>query len=249
MHSESTARRFSRRVAIGQVTLGPPHPVAVQAATAGADLEVLLDEIVQAAVAGAELIRIEHADRVPPAVLAAVVRESPVPVVAEIPAAESALRQAAAAGGAAVRIVVGREAPLRTHAPRLAGAALETVLLVELAVPEGGRGSLLLAEAGLRCCALLAGQGLTELCLAVLGPTPALVLATARLLAVTCDYPLQFALAATSAGATATARAAALCGQLLAEGIGDSIWISAAGAAVMQAHLGRQILLALQEGS
>ncbi|MBP2478538.1 4-hydroxy-3-methylbut-2-en-1-yl diphosphate synthase IspG/GcpE [Crossiella equi] len=239
-------RRYTRPVRLGPVALGAPHPVAVHAAAEGTDPEALLTVAVQAAAAGGEVLRVVRADRVGAAGLAELVRGCPVPVVAEIPPEGAAVDRAAEAGCAGVRVVV-EERSLRLHAAELARTALATGLPVELAVAERpGQGALGLAEAGLRACALLAAHGLTAVQLAVSCAQPAVVLAAARLLAVACQHPLQFAL--TAAGGAATARAAAVCGQLLAEGIGDSVWLPSAGDAVMQAFVGTQVLRALQDG-
>ncbi|MFI6097750.1 flavodoxin-dependent (E)-4-hydroxy-3-methylbut-2-enyl-diphosphate synthase [Lentzea sp. NPDC051213] len=248
-----SGRRATRQTVTGSVRLGSDHAVAVQASTdAHATVEALTTTVKRAAAVGCEIFRIERWEPAHCTCLAAVVRGSPIPIVAEIPATVEAMRYACKAGCAGVRVVVDDEERFRQNASGIARVAITAAMSIELVVGAtvgtrfGRHRALLLAEAGLRNCAVLEEHSFTNLHLAVSCAEPSTTLQTIRMLAVACDYPLQLSLLQETGNMVDIARTAALCGQLLSEGIGDSVWLSSAGGPVVQAYIGREVLLALQ---
>ena len=79
-------RRKSRQIMVGNVPVGGDAPISVQTMTNtdGRDVRATLDQVIRAADAGADIVRISAPDQDTTRALKEICRESPVPIVADI---------------------------------------------------------------------------------------------------------------------------------------------------------------------
>ena len=79
-------RRKSRQIMVGNVPVGGDAPIAVQTMTNtdSGDVKATLGQVMAAAEAGADIVRISAPDVAATTALKEICRESPVPIVADI---------------------------------------------------------------------------------------------------------------------------------------------------------------------
>ena len=103
------ARRRSRQIMVGRVPVGGGAPISVQTMTNtdSGDARATLAQIIAAADAGADIVRVSAPDEAATAALHTICRESPVPIVADIHFHYKRAIEAAEAGAACLRINPG----------------------------------------------------------------------------------------------------------------------------------------------
>ena len=102
-------RRKSRQIMVGNVPVGGDAPISVQTMTntVTTDIKGTIAQVQAAAEAGADIVRISVPDKESSAALKDIVRESPVPIVADIHFHYQRGIEAAEAGAACLRINPG----------------------------------------------------------------------------------------------------------------------------------------------
>ncbi|MFV0303703.1 MAG: flavodoxin-dependent (E)-4-hydroxy-3-methylbut-2-enyl-diphosphate synthase, partial [Paracoccus sp. (in: a-proteobacteria)] len=102
-------RRKSRQIMVGNVPVGGDAPISVQTMTNtdGHDVRATLAQVIAAADAGADIVRISAPDQDTTRALKEICRESPVPIVADIHFHYRRAIEAAEAGAACLRINPG----------------------------------------------------------------------------------------------------------------------------------------------
>ena len=102
-------RRKSRQIMVGNVPVGGDAPIAVQTMTNtdSGDVKATLNQVLAAAEAGADIVRISAPDVAATTALKEICRESPVPIVADIHFHYKRAIEAAEAGAACLRINPG----------------------------------------------------------------------------------------------------------------------------------------------
>ena len=97
-------RRPSRRIMVGNVPVGGDAPISVQTMTNTdtSDVRATLAQVIAAAEAGADIVRVSTPDEASTAALREICRESPVPIVADIHFHYRRAIEAAEAGAAVV---------------------------------------------------------------------------------------------------------------------------------------------------
>ena len=102
-------RRKSRQIMVGNVAVGGDAPISVQTMTntITADVKATLDQIIRAAEAGADIVRVSVPDEASAKAMKEICRESPVPIVADIHFHYKRGIEAAEAGAACLRINPG----------------------------------------------------------------------------------------------------------------------------------------------
>ena len=102
-------RRKSRQIHVGRVPVGGDAPISVQTMTNTdtTDVRATVAQVQAAADAGADIVRISTPDAASTAALKDIVRESPVPIVADIHFHYKRAIEAAEAGAACLRINPG----------------------------------------------------------------------------------------------------------------------------------------------
>ena len=102
-------RRKSRQIMVGRVPVGGGAPISVQTMTntLTTDVRGTLDQIIRAADAGADIVRVSAPDEGSTRALREICRESPVPIVADIHFHYRRAIESAEAGAACLRINPG----------------------------------------------------------------------------------------------------------------------------------------------
>ena len=111
-------RRTSRQIMVGSVPVGGDAPITVQTMTntPTPDVKATVAQVQAAADAGADIVRVSVPDEASSKALKEIVRESPVPIVADIHFHYKRGIEAAEAGAACLRINpgnIGSEARVR----------------------------------------------------------------------------------------------------------------------------------------
>ena len=102
-------RRKSRQISVGPVKVGGDAPISVQTMTntVTSDAKATIEQVLACAEAGADIVRVSAPDEASTAALKDIVRESPVPIVADIHFHYRRAIEAAQAGAACLRINPG----------------------------------------------------------------------------------------------------------------------------------------------
>ncbi|MBD3177699.1 MAG: flavodoxin-dependent (E)-4-hydroxy-3-methylbut-2-enyl-diphosphate synthase [Armatimonadia bacterium] len=231
-------RRQSRRVGVGSVPVGGGAPIAVQTMcnTPTEDPEATLAQIERVAGAGCEIVRVAVPDHRSARAFGEIVEHSPIPVVADIQFSAELAVKTVEAGAAKVRINPGNiGGPEKVR--RVADAALAARVPIRVGVNSGSVGQEVrerhggvtpeaLVESALAETRLLEEYGVEDMVVAIKASDAARTIASCRLLAESCDYPIHLGVTEAGPPRTGTVKSAYALGTLLSEGIGDTIRVS-----------------------
>jgi (E)-4-hydroxy-3-methylbut-2-enyl-diphosphate synthase len=251
-------RRKTKKVRVGQVIIGSSAPVVIQSMTKlpTVEIERCIRQINQLVKAGCRLVRIAVPTRADTAAFAKIVRKVNVPLIADVHFSPMRAIEAIEAGAAKVRLNPGnikkRESILRIiDAAKMHKTAIRIGVneasirdLKKQNVPLKKRSALMLKEMK-KYVRLFENRNFHKLVLSAKSSDVLRTIEINRRIAATFDYPIHLGL--THAGLPEDARipSAVALGTLLAEGIGDTIRVSAAGNPVVETEIAKQILIAL----
>ncbi len=253
----SFARRPTRAIKVGPVTVGGGAPVSVQSMTITktADVEGTLAQIYALAGAGADIVRCTCNEPEAAEGLARIVPRSPVPIVADIHFQYRLALAALDAGVQCLRLnpgnirkpahvkVVATEAKARGVPIRIGVNAGS--LDPDIADRHGGATPEALVESAQRELDYLAEVDFTDVKISVKASNPALMIEAYRQLSEVTDHPLHLGVTEAGPPPQGLVKATAGIATLLAEGIGDTIRYSLTADPVEEARAGRQLLEAL----
>jgi (E)-4-hydroxy-3-methylbut-2-enyl-diphosphate synthase len=251
------ARRATRQVRIGGVPIGGGAPIAVQSMTCTRteDVAATLAQVRALADAGADVVRLAVPNAEAAAALGAIVRGSPVPLVADIHFDHRLALAALDAGIHGLRINPGnigarervREV-VRAAAPRrvpirigVNAGSLEKEILERHGWPtaEG------MVESAERHVRLLEDEGYGEIKVSLKAHDVAMTVRANRLFSARHDHPLHLGITEAGTLAAGTVKSAAGLGILLADGIGDTIRVSLTADPVEEVRVARTLLKSL----
>ncbi|NMD42577.1 MAG: flavodoxin-dependent (E)-4-hydroxy-3-methylbut-2-enyl-diphosphate synthase [Firmicutes bacterium] len=252
--SASFSRRPSAAVQVGRITIGGGAPVVIQSMTntRTADIAATLKQIEALAAAGGELVRVAVPDRESTAALGELVRESPVPLIADIHFEMELAYRSLEQGAAKVRINpgnIGGTAALSELCRRAAAAgaalrigvnagSLERSMLLKHGKPTAAA----MVESALRYLEVMEKTGFTQTVLSLKASSVPATIEAYRLIAGKTAYPLHLGVTAAGPLERGTLKGAIGIGTLLAEGIGDTLRVSLTADPLEEIRLGRQIL-------
>jgi (E)-4-hydroxy-3-methylbut-2-enyl-diphosphate synthase len=248
---------MTRAVKVRDLTIGGGSPVVVQGMTKGdtRDVRGTLDEIARYVEVGAELVRVAVPDMEAAQAVGPIVKESPIPVVADIHfdyrLALEVLRQ----GVDKLRLNPGnigeqsrvetvvKEAKVRGVPIRIGvnAGSLEKTLKLDL-----GRTAEALVKSAMKHVRILEDHDFGDIIISLKASDVPTTLAAYRLMAKTADYPLHVGLTEAGAALGGTVKSAVGIGTLLAEGIGDTIRVSMTGPGEEEIRVAWEILKALK---
>ncbi len=250
-------RRKSRRVYIGNVPVGGGAPITVQTMTKSktSDVPATVKQILQAAEAGCDIVRVTVNDKEAAAAIGEIVRQSPIPVVADIHFNHVFALKALDGGVAKVRLnpgnigsverirevlkaAKGRRVPIRIG---VNSGSLEKDILDKHGYPTAEA----LYESAMRHANICEENDFHDVIISVKSTDVRLMIEAYRLIARRTDYPLH--LGVTEAGPTkvGTIKSSVGIGTLLAEGIGDTIRVSLTDDPTKEVEVGKEILRSL----
>ena len=250
-------RKQTRTVQVGSVGVGGDNPVRVQSMcnTDTRDVAASLAQINQLAEAGCEIVRLAVPDDKAAAALAAIRRESPVPLIADIHFDHRLALAALEAGFDGLRInpgnigsedkvdVVVRAAMAHGVPIRIGvnGGSLEKDLLRQY----GGPAPEAMVESGLRHVAMLEKRGFHDIKISLKSSSVLNTVAAYRLMAQKVDYPLHIGVTEAGTLVRGAVKSAVGLGILLGEGIGDTMRVSLTHDPVAEIGVAYEILRAL----
>ncbi|MGH3760569.1 flavodoxin-dependent (E)-4-hydroxy-3-methylbut-2-enyl-diphosphate synthase [Actinophytocola sp.] len=252
------ARRPSRHLMVGQVSVGGNAPISVQSMTTTPtrDIDATLRQIAELTAAGCDLVRVAVPSRDDADALPAIARKAQIPVIADIHFQPRYVFAAIDAGCAAVRVNPGNIKKFDDKIAEIAHAAHAAGTPIRIGVNAGSLDNRLLAkyghatpealvESALWECSLFEEHGFRDLKISVKHHDPIVTIAAYRLLARRCDYPLHLGVTEAGPPPQGTVKSAVAFGVLLSEGIGDTIRVSLSAPPVEEAKIGAQILASL----
>jgi (E)-4-hydroxy-3-methylbut-2-enyl-diphosphate synthase len=251
-------RRPTTTVYVGGVELGSCAPVVVQSMTKVPTTDVSrcvrqIDELVRA---GCALVRVAVPRRADTAAFAQIVQQVRIPLIADVHFSAERAIEAIEAGAAKIRLNPGNiknpedirriidAAKAHEVAIRIGVNEASIRDLSKEPVPAQERARLMLEEMG-GYVRLFEQHSFDQIVLSAKSSDTLRTIEVNRRIAEAFRYPMHLGL--THAGLPEDARipSAVALGTLLAEGIGDTIRVSAAGDPVIEAEMAGQILLAL----
>jgi (E)-4-hydroxy-3-methylbut-2-enyl-diphosphate synthase len=251
-------RRQTPTVAVGRVLLGSAHPVVVQSMTkvATTDVELCVRQVNELVAAGCELVRIAVPRRADTEALAKIIRSVKVPIIADIHFSPERAIEAIEAGAAKIRLNPGN---IKKHEDilRIIDAAKQHRTAIRIGVNEASirdlkqapvppeeRTALMLNEmAGY--IRLFEGRGFDQIVLSAKSTDALRTIEVNRAIAKAFHYPMHLGLTHAGLPSDAAVPSAVALGTLLAEGIGDTIRVSAAGDPVIETGIAVDILISL----
>nr|WP_111297938.1 flavodoxin-dependent (E)-4-hydroxy-3-methylbut-2-enyl-diphosphate synthase [Paracoccus saliphilus] len=250
-------RRKSRQIMVGKVPVGGDAPISVQTMTNtnGHDVRATLDQVIRAADAGADIVRISAPDQDTTRALREICRESPVPIVADIHFHYKRAIEAAEAGAACLRINpgnIGDESRVR----EVIRAAKDHGCSIRIGVNAGSLEKHLLEKYGEPCPDAMVESGLDhikilqdndfhEFKISVKASDVFLSAAAYQQLAEVTDAPIHLGITEAGGFVGGTVKSAVGLGNLLWAGIGDTIRVSLSADPVEEVKVGFEILKSL----
>jgi (E)-4-hydroxy-3-methylbut-2-enyl-diphosphate synthase len=227
-----------RQIKVGDVPIGGGAPVAVQSMTKTetADLEATMRQIRAIADAGGDVVRCAVPRDKDVEALRTIVRESPIPVIADIHFNHTLALKAIEAGAHCVRInpgnIGGHEKTAQVvEAARVAGIPLRVgvnsgSLPRHLHELERENSVEALVQAAVEYVELMEKLRFEDFKVSIKSTSVPNTIASNRLLSERIDYPLHLGITEAGTKWTGSLKSAVGLGTLLADGIGDTIRIS-----------------------
>lgn len=256
------ARRQSRPLMLGNVPIGGGAPISIQSMnnTRTANVAATVAQLQALADAGCEIGRLAVADAADAEALPAVVRQSPLPLVADIHFDYRLALASVQAGVAGLRVNpgnIGGAARVKQVAVAAKAAGIPIRVGVnggsldkDLLQKYGGVTAEGMVESAGRHIEMLQDAGFFDIKISLKASRLPLMLAAYRQMAAICDYPLHIGVTEAGLPGLGSVKSALGIGILLAEGIGDTVRVSLTGDPVAEVKLALDILrlLELREG-
>ena len=254
-------RRKTRQVRVGNVKIGGDAPISVQTMTKTKtdDIAGTVGQIKTAADAGCDIVRVTVNDKEAAESMKEIVRQSPLPIVADIHFNHIFALKAVEAGVAKVRLNPGNIGS-KDRIRQVLTAAKDKGIPIRIGVNSGSLEEDILEkhgyptaealyESAMRHVGICGEFDFHDVVISVKSTDVKLMIEAYRLVAQRTDIPLH--LGVTEAGTTrvGTIKSAVGIGTLLAEGIGDTIRVSLTDEPVKEVEVGKEILRSLSLAS
>lgn len=250
-------RRKSRQIHVGSVPVGGDAPISVQTMTntPTTDIKATIAQVQACAEAGADIVRVSVPDEASSKALKEIVRESPVPIVADIHFHYKRGIEAAEAGAACLRINPGNIGDA-TRVREVIKAARDHSCSIRIGVNAGSLEKHLLEKYGEPCPEAMIESGLDhirilqdndfhEFKISVKASDVFLAAAAYQGLAEATDAPIHLGITEAGGLTSGTIKSAIGLGSLLWMGIGDTIRVSLSADPVQEVKVGYEILKSL----
>jgi len=250
-------RKITNKVLVGGVPIGGGSPISIQSMTKTktADYEATIAQIKRLEEAGCTIVRVTVNDKEAAGAMPIIVKNSSIPVVADIHFNHVFAIKSIEAGVAKVRINPGnigneerikevllkakeRAIPIRIG---INSGSLEKDIMSKHGSPTAGA----LVESAMRQIKICKKYDFNDIIISVKSTNVKLMIEAYRYLSSETDYPLH--LGVTEAGTTkvGTIKSSVGIGALLADGIGDTIRVSLADEPEREIEVGKEILKSL----
>lgn len=250
-------RKKTRQIHIGKIAIGGGAPVSVQSMTntKTQDTEATVKQIRELAAAGCDIVRLAVPDMEAAKNLGSIVRQSPVPLVADIHFDYHLALEAVRQGISALRLNpgnIGSHDKVRevVHAAKDAGIPIRIgvnagSLDKKLLEKYGGVTAEALVESALEHVRILEDLDFYDMKISLKAHDVPLTLAAYRLMSERVEYPLHLGITEAGTPGTGIIKSSVGIGALLAEGIGDTIRVSLTGDPTVEVRVANEILKSL----
>jgi (E)-4-hydroxy-3-methylbut-2-enyl-diphosphate synthase len=251
-------RRKTKTVNVAGVKIGSTQPIVIQSMTKvlTTDVDACVRQINELSSAGCKLVRVAVPTRADTASFAKIVQKVKVPLIADVHFSPQRAIEAIEAGAAKIRLNPGN-IKKRSDILRIIDAAKTHKVAIRIGVNEasirdlrkpdvvsGRRVALMLKEMK-NYVQLFEGRRFTQIVLSAKSSDTIRTININRRIAEVFDYPIHLGLTHAGLPEDACVPSAVAMGTLLAEGIGDTIRVSAAGNPVIETEIAKQILISL----
>jgi len=250
-------RRESRQIMVGRVPVGGGAPITVQTMTntLTTDVAATVSQVLAAAEAGADIVRVSVPDAASSRALKEIVRESPVPIVADIHFHYKRGIESAEAGAACLRINPGNIGD-ETRVKEVIGAARDHNCSIRIGVNAGSLEKHLLdkygeptpdamVESGLDHIKILQDNDFHEFKISCKASDVFMAVAAYQKLTEATDAPIHLGITEAGGLMSGTIKSAIGLGNLLWMGIGDTIRVSLSADPIEEVKVGYEILKSL----
>jgi (E)-4-hydroxy-3-methylbut-2-enyl-diphosphate synthase len=244
-------------VQVGAVQIGGGAPIAVQSMTTTdtRDAAATLAQVRALAEAGADVVRLAVPDAEAAAALPAIVRDAPIPLVADIHFDYRLALSALAAGVHCIRLNPGNIGS-RDRVREVVKAARERRVPIRIGVNAGSLEEDIvqkygwptaegMVESAARHIRFLEDEDYREIKVSLKAHDVAMTVRANRLFAAQFEYPLHLGITEAGTLLAGAVKSAAGMGILLADGIGDTIRVSLAADPVEEVRVARILLKSL----
>lgn len=250
-------RRASRQIMVGTVPVGGDAPITVQTMTntLTTDVKATIEQVQAAAEAGADIVRVSVPDEASSRAMHDIVRESPVPLVADIHFHYKRGIEAAEAGAACLRINPGNIGDEK-RVKEVIKAARDHNCSIRIGVNAGSLEKHLLDKYGEPCPDAMVESGLDhikilqdndfhEFKISCKASDVFMAAAAYQMLSEQTDAPIHLGITEAGGLMSGTIKSAIGLGNLLWMGIGDTIRVSLSADPVEEVKVGYEILKSL----
>jgi (E)-4-hydroxy-3-methylbut-2-enyl-diphosphate synthase len=263
-------RKNTRRIRIGSVPVGGGAPVVIQSMTSTYthDIDATVAQIKKLEAAGVDVVRVAVPDKEDTAALPEILRQTNVPIVADVHFHFQRALESVEAGVQKIRLNPGNISD-RKQVDRVIAACRERGIPIRVGVNEGGiierrdkevraaekaelqkNYSGFLIDVMIRktqeYLRIFEENRFEDVVLSAKSIDPTIVIDANRALAERFDYPLHLGVTHAGPPETGRIRSVAALSTLLAEGIGDTIRISYAADPIYEVEDAKEILYSLK---
>jgi len=247
-------RRKTRQIQVGDVKIGGDAPISVQSMLTNdtRNIEESVNQIQRLADAGCQIIRLAVPDAEAAEALKSIVKRSPIPVVADIHFDYRLALAAADNGVHCIRVNPGNQ-PRKEFIRAIVNKCKERDIPIRIGVNGGSVERPIkeqypddlvtqLVESALLNARILEEEDFFNFKISVKASDPLLAVDAYRRLSAHVDYPLHLGVTEAGTLKRGLIKTSLAFGQLLAEGIGDTIRVSLTADSVEEVFAGHEIL-------
>lgn len=255
-------RKLTRKVKVGKVYVGGDAPVTIQSMTNTdtRDVEATLKQIRELYNAGCEIIRCTVPDMEAAEAIKEIVKQSPIPVVADIHFDYRLALKVVENGISAVRINPGNIGSIE-RVRMVAEACKAKNIPIRIGVNSGSLEKEILerdgkptakglVESALAHVKILEAVNFHDIVISIKSSDVKMMIDAYRLMSEKVDYPLHLGVTESGTPFRGTIKSSIGIGTLLAEGIGDTIRVSLTSDPIEEIKVAKEMLkaLGLREG-
>lgn len=250
-------RKLTRKVKIGKVYVGGDAPVTIQSMTNTdtRDVEATLKQIRELYNAGCEIIRCTVPDMEAAEAIKEIVKQSPIPVVADIHFDYRLALKVVENGISAVRINPGNIGSIE-RVRMVAEACKAKNIPIRIGVNSGSLEKEILerdgkptakglVESALAHVKILEAVDFNDIVISIKSSDVRMMIDAYRLMSEKVDYPLHLGVTESGTPFRGTIKSSIGIGTLLAEGIGDTIRVSLTSDPIEEIKVAKEMLKAL----
>ena len=250
-------RKKTKEINVGNIKIGGDNPITVQTMTntLTTNVKETIKQINNCAEVGAELVRVSCPDENSTNSLKEIVKESKVPIIADIHFHYKRAIEAAKNGAKCLRINPGNISQ-KDKIKQVIAAAKDYECALRIGVNAGSlekdilekyRGPCpdALVESAMRNIKIIEDEDFFNFKVSVKSSDVFLSIASYRLLSTKTDYPLHLGVTESGSFVPGSVKTSIGLGSLLMEGIGDTIRVSLSDDPVKEVKIGNEILKSL----